>query len=116
MLQASQIRLRAPAAEIAGAVVVSAGWRRSPLRGWHAALAVSVACCLGCAGASALRRGQTAERRITTILPILPLPVEVTYALIERYPIPRPVATSVGVSIPTSPVSPVPKKDLPKKE
>jgi hypothetical protein len=31
-------------------------------------------------------RGQTAERRITTFLPLLPLPLEVTYALLERYP------------------------------
>jgi hypothetical protein len=30
-------------------------------------------------------RGETAERRITSFLPILPLPLEVTYALIERY-------------------------------
>ncbi len=30
-------------------------------------------------------RGETAERRITTFLPILPLPLDVTYALIERY-------------------------------
>lgn len=30
-------------------------------------------------------RGETVERRITTFLPILPLPLEVTYALIERY-------------------------------
>ncbi len=30
-------------------------------------------------------RGETPERRITYLLPILPLPLEVTYALIERY-------------------------------
>ncbi len=30
-------------------------------------------------------QGKTAERRITSILPILPLPLEVTYALIERF-------------------------------
>ncbi len=30
-------------------------------------------------------RGETPERRITRLLPILPLPLEVTYALIERY-------------------------------
>jgi hypothetical protein len=30
-------------------------------------------------------RGETVERRITSFLPILPLPLEVTYALIERY-------------------------------
>jgi hypothetical protein len=30
--------------------------------------------------------GETAERRITSFLPILPLPLEVNYALIERYP------------------------------
>lgn len=37
-------------------------------------------------------RGETAERRIDTFLPILPLPLEVTYALRERYsgpPVPR---------------------------
>jgi hypothetical protein len=33
-------------------------------------------------------QGQTAERHITSFLPILPLPIEVTYALIERYPAP----------------------------
>lgn len=31
-------------------------------------------------------RGQTADRRITSVLPMLPLPLEVTYALFERYP------------------------------
>lgn len=30
-------------------------------------------------------RGETSERRITNFLPILPLPLEVTYALLERY-------------------------------
>lgn len=35
--------------------------------------------------------GKTAERRITAFLPILPLPLEVTYALLERY-LPAPVA------------------------
>lgn len=30
-------------------------------------------------------RAQTAERRITVFLPVLPLPLEVTYALLERY-------------------------------
>ncbi len=30
-------------------------------------------------------RGETPERRITFLLPILPLPLEVTFALIERY-------------------------------
>lgn len=30
-------------------------------------------------------RGETVERRITNFLPILPLPLEVTYALIERF-------------------------------
>ncbi|MBI5694056.1 MAG: hypothetical protein HZC55_28610 [Verrucomicrobia bacterium] len=33
-------------------------------------------------------RGELAERRITTFLPVLPLPLEVTYALFERYPLP----------------------------
>ncbi len=31
-------------------------------------------------------RGQTAEKRVTSFLPILPLPLELNYALIERYP------------------------------
>ncbi len=35
---------------------------------------------------AAFFRGETAEKRITSFLPILPLPLEVTYALIERYP------------------------------
>jgi len=35
--------------------------------------------------------GETAERRITAFLPILPLPLEVTYALLDRY-LPPPVA------------------------
>jgi len=30
-------------------------------------------------------RGPTSERRIIPFLPILPLPIEVTYALLERY-------------------------------
>ncbi|MBI4624103.1 MAG: hypothetical protein HY736_12920 [Verrucomicrobia bacterium] len=40
-------------------------------------------------GVAAFFRGETGERRITLFLPILPLPLEVTYALIERYsPVP----------------------------
>ena len=31
-------------------------------------------------------RGQSTSSRITSVLPALPLPIEVTYALIERYP------------------------------
>ncbi|MDB6170620.1 MAG: hypothetical protein JWM88_3484 [Verrucomicrobia bacterium] len=31
-------------------------------------------------------RGRTTSTRATSILPVLPLPIEVTYALIERYP------------------------------
>jgi hypothetical protein len=34
-------------------------------------------------------RGDTAERRISALLPILPVPTEVAYALIERYSVPR---------------------------
>jgi hypothetical protein len=30
-------------------------------------------------------RGETAERTITTFLPVLPLPLEVTYALLDRF-------------------------------
>lgn len=30
-------------------------------------------------------RGETLEQRLTTFLPILPLPLEITYALLERY-------------------------------
>lgn len=37
-------------------------------------------------------RGKTAERRITTFLPMVPLPMEITYALIERFPPPPPMA------------------------
>lgn len=33
-------------------------------------------------------RGETPERRVTTFLPIMPLPLEVTYALIDRYSLP----------------------------
>jgi hypothetical protein len=36
-------------------------------------------------GIAAFFRGETTERRIILFLPILPLPLEVTYALIERY-------------------------------
>ena len=36
---------------------------------------------------AAFFRGETVEKRITSFLPILPLPLEVTYALIERYPV-----------------------------
>jgi hypothetical protein len=35
-------------------------------------------------------QGKTPERSITSFLPILPIPIEVTYALIERYPAPAP--------------------------
>lgn len=35
-------------------------------------------------------RGDTAERRVTAFLPLLPLPLEVTYALLERYAPPAP--------------------------
>ena len=37
-------------------------------------------------------RGETAERRFLLYLPLLPLPLEVTYALLERYP---PLVTAV---------------------
>ncbi len=40
-------------------------------------------------------RGETTDRRIHAFLPILPLPLEVTYALIERYPLP-PVFAAPG--------------------
>lgn len=43
-------------------------------------------------------RGQTAERRITSVLPFLPLPTEVNYALIERFAPPQ-----GGVTLNTSP-------------
>jgi hypothetical protein len=39
-------------------------------------------------------RGETAERRITAFLPLLPLPLEVTYALLDRYAPPRPAAAA----------------------
>lgn len=38
-------------------------------------------------------RGEMNDRSITTLLPLLPLPLEVTYALLERYPPPRPRVT-----------------------
>jgi hypothetical protein len=38
--------------------------------------------------------GETSIQRITTLLPVLPLPLEINYALIERYPGPPPVARS----------------------
>jgi hypothetical protein len=41
---------------------------------------------LALATVEAFFRGETAERRISTFLPLLPLPLEVTYALLERYP------------------------------
>jgi hypothetical protein len=36
-------------------------------------------------GVTAFFRGETAERRITLFLPVLPLPLEVTFALLDRY-------------------------------
>jgi hypothetical protein len=41
-------------------------------------------------------RGETAERRITAFLPILPLPLEVTYALHERYAPVAPLASAAS--------------------
>lgn len=38
-------------------------------------------------------RGETAERRINVFLPILPLPLDVTYALIDRYTAPHVTVT-----------------------
>jgi hypothetical protein len=40
--------------------------------------------------AEAFFRGETADRRIVPLLPFLPLPIDVTYALIERYTPPPP--------------------------
>lgn len=43
-------------------------------------------------------RGETVEKRITSFLPILPLPLEINYALIERYPgPPRPAAATITI-------------------
>lgn len=42
-------------------------------------------------------RGELADRPITSFLPLLPLPLEVTYALLDRYPPRRP---SVTVALP----------------
>ena len=39
-------------------------------------------------------RGETSIQRITTLLPVLPLPLEINYALIERYPGPPPPVRS----------------------
>lgn len=44
------------------------------------------------AAVEAFFRGETSESQITSFLPLLPLPLEVTYALLERYPPPRPTA------------------------
>ena len=44
-------------------------------------------------------RGETGERRITTFLPILPLPLEVTYALLERFSPPPPPPAPAGKRI-----------------
>lgn len=44
-------------------------------------------------------RGETIERRVTTFLPMLPLPLEVTYALIERLEPPA----APAVKLPTTP-------------
>ncbi len=40
------------------------------------------------AAVEAFFRGEINERRINVFLPILPLPIDVTYALYERYPLP----------------------------
>lgn len=45
-------------------------------------------------------RGETSIQRITTLLPVLPLPLEINYALIERYPGPPPQARSGGAANP----------------
>ena len=45
-------------------------------------------------------RGDTAIQRVTTLLPVLPLPLETNYALIERYPGPP---RSIGTVRPESP-------------
>lgn len=37
-------------------------------------------------GVEAFFRGEMVDRRVTNFLPILPLPLEINYALIERYP------------------------------
>lgn len=54
-------------------------------------------------------RGEAADRRIVSILPILPLPIEVTYALIERYPSP-PAAPGAGSRVEVSLPPPAPGK------
>lgn len=45
---------------------------------------------LGFAGA--FFRGEISSRRISSVLPALPMPLEVQYALLERYPGPRPTS------------------------
>jgi len=42
--------------------------------------------------------GELTDRRITVLLPLLPLPLEVTYALLERYPPPPPAVASPAAS------------------
>jgi len=44
---------------------------------------------LALSAVEAFFRGESSIERITTLLPVLPLPLEVDYALIERYPGPR---------------------------
>lgn len=45
------------------------------------------------AAVEAFFRGEINERRINVFLPILPLPIDVTYALYERYPLPAALPT-----------------------
>lgn len=51
-------------------------------------------------------RGETAERRISAYLPILPLPLEVSYALLDRYSPGPALAPPVTVPIPAEPKRP----------
>lgn len=50
------------------------------------------------AGVAGFFRGETAERRITAFLPVLPLPLEVTYALLDRYAPARATAAAPPVA------------------
>lgn len=51
-----------------------------------------------------------AERRITTFLPILPLPLEVTYALLERYPAPKPEVPGPRIVLHSTPAATTPSE------
>jgi hypothetical protein len=92
-----QVRLDADSAGIWFSLLCTAGAVGDQVR-LHALTdklkAASQSPFLALVGVEAFFLGRTAERRITTILPILPLPTEVAYALLERYPSEPPPAAA----------------------